>query len=430
MSRIGIRREDKSVWERRTPIVPEHVKELREKNIEFFVQPSEIRAFKDEEYAGAGAKIQEDLNACDVIFAVKEISTDFFESNKTYAFFSHTIKGQSHNMPMLKKIMELGCQLIDYEKIVDEKNRRLIFFGRYAGLAGMIDSLWTFGQRMEWKEIDTPFRKIKQALRYKSLEEAKEEIKKVGEEIKNDGLSDRIVPLVVGFAGYGNVSKGAQEILDCLPVKEISPKELEVIYEKPSNKVVYKVVFKEKDIVEPIFAEKEFDLQDYYNNPGMYRSIFQRYVPRLSILMNCIYWDKRYPRLITKEFLEENFTGQIHLQVVGDVGIDVNGAIEFTEKATNPGNPVFIYNPIRDDTIDGFEGNGVAVLAVDTLPCELPRESSKAFGNLLMPFVEAIVKADYTVPFEKLDLQSEIKKAVILYHGKLTLDYEYINKFL
>ncbi len=428
---LGIRKEDKNEWERRVPLVPEHVKELKEKHdIETIVQTAPIRAYTKEEYESIGAKVQNDLSSCPIVFAVKEIPKELFEENKTYVFFSHVIKGQKYNMPMLKEMMNLKCNLIDYEKIADDKGRRLVFFGRYAGLAGMIDSLWTFGQRMEWKEIGTPFRKIKQALKYKSLEEAKGEIKKVGEEIKNYGLSDLVVPLVVGFAGYGNVSKGAQEILDCLPVKEISPKELEAIYEKPSNKVVYKVVFKEKDIVEPIFAEKEFELQDYYNNPGVYRSIFQRYVPRLSILMNCIYWDKRYPRLITKEFLEENFTGQIHLQVVGDIGIDVNGAIEFTEKATNPGNPVFIYNPIRDNTIDGFEGSGVAVLAVDTLPCELPRESSEAFGDSLMPFVEAIIKADYTVSFEKLDLPPEIKKAVILYRGKLTPDYEYMNKFL
>ncbi|MEA2055479.1 MAG: bifunctional lysine ketoglutarate reductase /saccharopine dehydrogenase family protein [Candidatus Thermoplasmatota archaeon] len=428
---LGIRKEDKNEWERRVPLVPRHVKELKEKhNIETIVQTSSIRAYTKEEYESIGAKVQNDLSSCPVVFAVKEIPKELFEENKTYVFFSHVIKGQKYNMPMLKEMTNLKCNLIDYEKIADDKGRRLVFFGRYAGLAGMIDSLWTFGQRMEWKEINTPFRKIKQALKYESLEEAKEEIKKVGEEIKKDGLPDLIVPLVVGFAGYGNVSKGAQEILDCLPVKEISPKELEAIYEKPLNNVVYKVVFKEKDMVEPIFAEKEFELQDYYNNPGVYRSIFQRYVPRLSILMNCIYWDKRYPRLITKEFLEENFTGQIHLQVVGDISIDVNGAIEFTEKATNPGDPVFIYNPIRDNTIDGFEGSGVAVLAVDTLPCELPRESSEAFGDSLMPFVEAIVKADYTVPFEKLDLPPEIKKAMILYHGKLTPGYEYMNKFL
>ena len=118
------------------------------------------------------------------------------------------------------------------------------------------------------------------------------------------------------------------------------------------------------------------------------------------------------------------------MQVVGDISVDVNGAIEFTEKITNPGEPTFVYNPIRDDIIEGYAGEGVVVMAVDNLPCELPIESSKEFSKILMPFVPNIAKADYTVPFDKLELPDEIKKAVILYHGKLTPDYEYINNYL
>jgi alpha-aminoadipic semialdehyde synthase len=146
--------------------------------------------------------------------------------------------------------------------------------------------------------------------------------------------------------------------------------------------------------------------------------------------MNCIYWDDRYPRLITKDFIEGNYTLQIKLQVIGDISVDVNGAIEFTEKTTNPSEPVFVYNPIREDIIEGFAGDGVVVMSVDNLPCELPLESSKSFSESLMPFIPDIVKADYNVSFEMLRLPPEIKKAVILYKGKLTPDYEYINRFL
>ena len=197
-----------------------------------------------------------------------------------------------------------------------------------------------------------------------------------------------------------------------------------------SKKILYKVIFKEEDMVEPVSSEKKFNLQEYYDQPHLYRSIFQQYIRRLSILMNCIYWDKQYPRLVTKEFLEENLTGQLKLQVIGDISVDINGAIEFTEKATSPDNPVFVYNPIRDDVIEGFRGNGIVVMAVDNLPCELPKESSQAFSDSLLPFIPSITKADYSVNFEYLELPSEIKKAVILYHGKLTPSYQYINRFL
>ena len=425
---LGIRREDKNKWERRVAIKPEHVKELREKHgIDTIIQPSDIRIFKDYEYEKVGAKISEDVSSANVIFAVKEIPSNFFERNKTYVFFSHTIKGQDYNMPMLKKMMNLECNLIDYEKITDEKGRRLVFFGRYAGLAGMIDTLWAFGKRFESKEIKTPFSQIKKTIDYAGLDDAKNHLRKIGEKIKNEGLPESISPIVVGFAGYGHVSNGAQEILDILPVKEIKPGELGKINSKNQ---IYKVVFEEEDIVEPISSESEFNLQEYYNKPDLYKSVFSKYLKNLSILMNCIYWDERYPRLITKDYLKKNYSESMKLQIIGDISVDINGAIEFTEKSTKPDKPVYVYNPKKDEIIDGFKENGVSVMAVDNLPCEIPKDSSKAFSDSLISFVPAIVKADYSVDFDDLNLPNEIKKAVILYKGKLAKDYQYINNFL
>jgi len=171
---IGIRREDKSIWERRVPIIPEHVRQLREEHsIEVRVQPSEIRVFQDEEFAQAGAWVEEDLSPCPVVFAVKEIPSHFFHPGHTYVFFAHVIKGQPYNMSMLRRLLELGCQLIDYEKVTDERGRRLIFFGRHAGLAGMIDTLWALGQRLNWEDIPNPFSDLHQACQYDSLAQAK-----------------------------------------------------------------------------------------------------------------------------------------------------------------------------------------------------------------------------------------------------------------
>jgi len=290
---IGIRREDKNRWERRVPLIPEHIKEFKEKyGIETTIQPSQLRVYSDDEYTNAGVAVKEDLSNCPVILAVKEIPIDFFESGKTYAFFSHTIKGQKYNMPMLKRMMELGCNLIDYEKIVNEKGYRLVFFGRFAGLAGMVDTLWAFGQRLKSKDIDSPFNEIKQTIHYKNhLDEIKEHLKNIGKNIEQQGIPESLTPLIVGFAGYGNVSKGAQEVLDILPVEEISPKEIKTVYDNPSNKCIYKVVFKEEDMVEPISSNDSFELQDYYNHPEKYQSVFEKYIPDLTILMNCIYWD-------------------------------------------------------------------------------------------------------------------------------------------
>ena len=146
--------------------------------------------------------------------------------------------------------------------------------------------------------------------------------------------------------------------------------------------------------------------------------------------MNCIYWTKKYPRLITKDYVKENYDCKTKLQVVGDISVDINGAIEFTDKSTEPDRPIYVYNHLSGEVIDGFAGSGIVVMAVDNLPCEVPKESSQAFSNSLFPFVPSIAKADFSVDFDNLDLPPEIKKAVILHHGTLTPDYQYINKFL
>ena len=327
---LGIRREDKNRWERRVPIIPKHVKELKRKyGIETVIQPSDIRVFSDKEYMDVDALVQNNLSPSSIVFAVKEIPVNLFEPRKTYVFFSHTIKGQKHNMPMLKKMMDLDCTLIDYEKIADKNGKRLVFFGKFAGLAGMVDSLWIFGQRANWEKINTPFNKIKQTIHYKNLEEIKKKLKEIAKEIEQKGIPKSINPVVVGFSGYGNVSMGAQEILEFLPVKNIKPDEMESVYKNPSNKTIYKVVFKEEHMVQPISHTKKFDLQDYYNHPENYHSIFEDYIPYLSILMNCIYWSSQYPRLVTKKFMKNYFKKykDRHLKVIGDISVDINGAI-------------------------------------------------------------------------------------------------------
>jgi alpha-aminoadipic semialdehyde synthase len=431
---IGIRREDKNRWERRTPLTPTHVKELKEKHeIEVAVQPSEIRAFSEEDYVNAGASMDDTLTPCQTIFAIKEIPIELLEEGKTYIFFAHVIKGQEHNMPLLKKMMELKCNFIDYERIINDKGFRLIFFGKWAGLAGMTDTLAFFGKRLTSQGITNPFNELKPAHEYRDTEELAADVTKAGEAIKNNGLPQELVPLVVGLAGYGNVSKGCQEVLDHLPIENIEPEQLAVFFEKGefSDRKVYKVVFKEWHMVEPVSPENEFELQDYYKHPEKYRGIFPNHLPYLTILMNCIYWDTMYPRLITKELAKGMFKqGEPRLRAVGDISCDIDGAIEFTAKSTDIDNPTFVYDPVEDTIEDGIGGRGILVMAVDNLPCELPRESSKQFGDSLMDFIPFIARADFSLPFEEMELPPPIRKAVILHHGKLTPDYEYLKKFL
>jgi len=432
---LGIRREDKNPWERRVPLVPVHARELlRQFPLGIMIQPSPIRVFSDEDFRREGVTVSEDLSACSIVLAVKEIPEDFFLDGRAYVFFSHTIKGQPHNMAMLKRMIERRATLIDYERILDEKGRRLVFFGRQAGLAGMIDTLWALGRRLRQEGTKSPFAAIRQTIKYASLVEAKEAIQKVGWKIHNHGLDPSLVPLVFGFTGYGHVSQGAQEIFDLLPFEEVEPGRVKDLFKKKyySEKKVYKTVFKEEHLVVPKRGRPGFDLQDYYHNPQNYRPVLEGFLPYLTVLVNAIYWAPQYPRFITKKALGKLWKGTQppRLRVIGDITCDINGSMECTVKSTDPAHPVFTYDVEKDEAVDGFHGKGPAVMAVDNLPAEIALESSVFFSQTLVPFIPGLVRADYRGEFDRCGLPPELKKATILFRGEFTPDYAYMREFI
>ena len=427
---IGIRKEDKNIWEARVPLVPEQVASLIGDGIRVVVQSSDIRAFSDQQYREVGASIVAEIPDSPVMFAVKEIPTELIVPGRTYLYFAHVIKGQSYNMEMLQRLLDSGSTLIDYEKIEDDQGRRLIFFGRHAGLAGMIDSLWALGQRLKVEGYDTPFERILPAKDYPDLDAAMAGIREVGEELSRTELPTELTPMVFGCAGYGHVSQGAQEILDLLPHGEIDPEELMTL--DPNSTGLVKVVFAEQHMAKPIDPARSFELQDYYDHPDLYRGNFARFVPYLTVLINCIYWTQAYPRLVTRELLHGLYGAgkKPRLRVIGDISIDVEGAVECSLDTTDSGNPVYVYLVDEDRIELGIEGHGPVVLAVDNLPCELPVESSRDFGGALLPFIKDVATADYTVSYEELDLPPAIKRAVIAHRGRLTPDYEYLQEYL
>jgi alpha-aminoadipic semialdehyde synthase len=426
-----VRREDKHEWERRVPLTPDVVADLVRDGIEVVVQPSPIRAFPDAAYREGGARVDEDLSSCKVVFAVKEIPQAMFHPGGAYVFFSHTIKGQAHNMPMLRRLMELGCTLIDYERIVDADNRRLVFFGRHAGLAGMVDTLAVTGQRLASQGIDNPFSSLRLTHRYADLESSRAAMRAVGETIRGGALAERLAPFVVGFAGYGNVSRGAQEIFDELPVETVAPGDLAALASKTaaSRNRVFKVVFEEKDLVVPRDPNATFDLGHYYAHGDAYRGVFARSLAHLSVLVNGIYWTPEYPRLVSKADLAALFSGDSpRLVSIGDIGCDIDGAIECTVKATTPAAPAFVYDPASDTIRDGVEGPGVVMMTTDCLPCELSREASLSFTEALRPFVAAIAATDFDADDGIESLPPPVRTAVILWRGELTPPYAYLRE--
>lgn len=432
--RIGIRREDKNKWERRVPLTPTNVSNLIGMGFDVSIQPSEIRIFSDEQYLKVGAVVEEDLGGCGLVLAVKEIPETLIRSGGAYMFFAHVCKGQPYNMRMLRRVLDSHATLIDYERITDNNERRLVFFGRHAGSAGMIETLHALGQRLEWEGVSTPFVSLKRPLDFRSLKEAKLQLLEIGDRIVQGELDERLAPLVIGFVGYGNVSRGAQELFDLLPHQEILPEDLKSFHLNSgfSSRKLYKVVFKEKDIVVPTSDGAQFDLSEYYEEPNRYQSIFGEYLKYFTVLVNCIYWDSRYPKLVTKELLREIWSGpnKPRLRVFGDITCDVNGSLECTVKATEPGAPTYTYIPSEGQAVDGWSGEGPVVMAVDTLPSEVPLESSSSFGDMLEPFLQEIESTDFESSFDELTLPGALKKAVIAHRGQLTPDYRYLSEFL
>ena len=410
---IGIRREDKNELERRAPLPPSHVEELvREKGLRVVVQPSKKRIFSDEAYREAGAVVQEDLADCRVVLGVKEIPPSKVVADTTYLCFAHVIKGQPESMPLLQRMLDQHSTLIDYEPIVDRFGRRLVFFGRHAGYAGMIDALWVLGRRLQAEGHATPFLKVAQAHTYSGVEEAESFLANtVAPAIREGGVDPELHPLVVGFTGGGNVSQGAQEIFERLPLVEVEPEELPLLHERHqlSRRVLYKVVFRRPD-----------------------RRQFARYLPYLTLLVNGIYWEPGHPKLATKEELRDLWRREERprLRVLADLSCDVDGSIEATVRATTPQDPVYVFEPETGDTPAGIEGRGPVVLAVDNLPAEFPRDASEHFGDCLFPFIPGLAAASFDVNFEHLSLPAAVLGAVVTFGGELTPQYRYLETFL
>ncbi len=430
---IGIRREDKNVWERRVPLAPEQVAELIQRcGYRFSVQPSPTRAFPDTAYAEAGATLTDDLSTCDLVLAVKEIPQRLFRQHGAYLYFSHTIKGQAYNMAMLQRLIDLEATLLDYECITNDQGRRTVFFGNYAGLAGMIDTLWTLGQRLAGEGHPTPLARIQPAHAYPSLEAAKAAIAQVGQDLAHAPLPASLGPCVVAFLGYGNVSRGAQEIFDLLPHRCVDPSALASLFASPeAESQLIKVVYKERDLVTPIAADAPFELQEYFEHPQRYQSRFAEDLPYLSVIVNGVFWNPSYPRFVTLADLDKaHAAGVLRLKVVGDITCDIGGSIECTHKCTTPEEPVFTYRPATGDAQDGILPSGINVMAVDNLPCELPVEASRTFGAMLMPYLESLQSHCQPGQVDTAGLHPDLARALIVDGGKLTPGFAYLQQHL
>nr|VZI34492.1 unnamed protein product [Spirometra erinaceieuropaei] len=442
---VGIPRETVNLWERRVVLTPSHVETLVHRGIRVIVQPSNRRVFTCDEYLAAGAEINEDLSAATVILGVKRpvgLTTDDLLPNKTYAFFTHTIKAQKENMELLDTILERNIRILDYECMVNENNFRVLAFGKFAGYSGMIDILHGLGQRLLALGHTTPFMNVAMPHNYSSMELARQAVQMAGYGIAMNQMPRSIGPLIFVFTGLGNVSQGARAIFRLLPHKFIQPAEMKETAMHGRTDIVYGVVISEKDHL----RHKEtgnFDMADFLAHPQNYRTIFpEEYAPYMSVLVNGVFWRPNDPRLLTVEDCKRLLvTGKPCHQYVAstgapvlpqrliavcDISADPNGSLEFMQTCTTIEKPFVVYNPETDTETEGISGDGFLVCSIDNMPTQLPVESSTFFGDGLMPYIDDMLLSDANTPFEEFKAGPVIKNCTIASNGKLTPRFEYI----
>lgn len=396
---IGIIKEGKVPPDFRVALTPKQCKaiELLYPEVKIQVQRSPIRTFTDEEYAAEGIMLVDSMEQCDIIIGVKEVNVTDLIPKKTFLFFSHTIKKQSYNQKLLRAILDKNIRLIDYEVIKDKNNKRLIGFGRYAGIVGTYNGFLTWGLKNDSYTL-------KPANQCANRVEVESELKKV------------VLPANFKciLTGFGRVGHGAREIMDLLPIKEVTPDE---ILANEFNEPVFAHLELE-DYYAPIDGS-QFDKKEFYSNPEKYKSILSRFVPKVDMYIPCHFWSNKSPIILSQVDLQH---ADRKLSVVADISCDIDGPIASTIRSSKISDPVFGYDPLSGNEVNYKNTGAIAVMAVDNLPCELPKDASEDFGNELIKYVlPALLRED---PDRIIDRASETNFA-----GELTEGFTYLQEY-
>lgn len=397
--KIGIIREGKVPSDQRTPFTPEllyEVKTIFGNRFSVCVESSADRCYTDEEYQQQGIDVVDDMSSADILFGVKEVPIKQLISKKTYFFFSHTIKKQPRNEALLKAILVKSIRLIDYELLKNPAGERVVAFGRWAGIVGAYNAFWTYGKK-------TGLYELRRASACKDLEDLKVELRKVS------------LPLIkICVTGSGRVGKGVLEILEILGIREVEPQD-----------------FLRNEFEEPVFtclstadylrriSDEGYEQAHFYANPEAYESQFIPFAEAAEILIAAAFWDPKAPRLFELEAIRSpNFS----ISVIADITCDIDGSVPTTHRASTILAPVYDVDRNTMQELPPFANqHSISVMAIDNLPCELPRESSAEFARQLREWVIPTL----------IQINSPIlEKATIARDGNLTLNFMYLSDYV
>ena len=396
--KFAIIKERKNPPDRRVVFSPEKLAEAREQfpEAEFVVESSDIRVFTDEAYSKLGFKVTDDVSDCDVMIGVKEVPIENLILNKKYFYFSHTIKKQPYNRKLLVAMLEKNIEMIDHETIVNEKGFRLIGFGRYAGLVGAYNGFRALGLRdglFNLPKVET----------LADLDAVKAELDKI-----------KLPNIKILLSGTGKVAKGAKEILDHLQIKEVS----DALYlTSKFTEPVYCLV----DVME--YAKrtdgKVGDKWEFYKDPSGYESNFIPYAKETDYFIAGHFYGNGAPYLFTREDAKHP---DFNINLVADISCDVDGPVASTLRASTIANPFYGYDPETETEVAFDAKDAITVMAVDNLPCELPKDASEGFGDT---FLKHVIPA-----FFNNDKDGVLARAKMTENGKLTERFSYLQDYV
>ncbi|MBS1681443.1 MAG: alanine dehydrogenase [Bacteroidetes bacterium] len=396
--KIGLIREGKVPPDKRVPFTPHQAQEIEQRypNVKIVCEPSEVRAFRENEYKELGVTVGDVANS-DILMGIKEVPIKNLIANKTYLFFSHTMKKQPHNQGLLREVMKKNIRLIDYEALKDSQGNRLVAFGRFAGIVGAYNGLWVYGNR--YKKYF-----LRRAFECFDINDLKIELRKV-----------ILPPIKIVLTGAGRVAKGAMETLDTVGIRKVNAQEF---LANQYNEPVYVQLSSADYHVRK--GGGHFNREEFHQHPELYDSDFVKFTKSADILMAGAFWNPKAPRLFQ---IETTKNPEFKIKIIADITCDIDGSVPTTKKPSSITDPLYDYDPVTDRTLNPLSGeNFITVMAVDNLPCELPRSASEEFGRDL---IDRILK-----PLLGKDPEGIIDRATIVEKGKLTQHFSYLEDYV
>jgi alanine dehydrogenase len=396
--KFGISKERKSTPDRRVVFAPDQLARLKQlhQDVSIKVESSDIRIFSDEEYRNVGIEVVDDISDCDVFFGVNEVPIENLISNKSYFFFSHTIEKQSHNRKLLQAILEKNIDFYDYETIVNEQNIRLIGFEEYAGFVGAYNSFRAFGIKFE-------LFKLPKAGTFSGKQDMIAHLKRLV-----------LPPIKIVTTGTGKLGSGVKEILDAIKIKQVS-------VENYLTKNFTQAVYTQIDVLDYNVRKdgQVLDSTDFFQNPTDYVSNFERFTKVSDICITGHFHTNEAPDILTREMLKAK---DCKIKVVADISCEVNSSMACTLRSSTIEEPFYGYLPSENKEVDLFHPAAIVVMAVDNLPCEIPKLASEGFGEMVM---EHLVPAFFNDDKDRI-----LQRAKIAEKGKLTPKFSYLQDYV